>query len=189
MTTPASSLEKIYQIKVTLKNSRPPIWRRLLVPSSITLAQLHRVLQAAMGWHNCHLHQFVVAGNCYGDSGLDADFEVVDERKVHLERLLINVGNSMVYEYDFGDCWEHKIDLEKILPADPAITLPQCIKGVRACPPEDVGGVWGYAGFLAAMADPEHPEHEDYKEWIGEKFDPEHFDINRINARLADAHD
>lgn len=186
MATSTSSHAKIYQIKVTLKYSSPPIWRRLLVPSSITLAQLHRVLQAAMGWHNCHLHQFVAAGKYYGEPDPQLDFEVIDERKVRLDSLLINVRNSLVYEYDFGDSWEHKIDLEKILPADPEMTLPKCIKCVRACPPEDVGGVWGYAGFLAAMADPEHPEHEYYKEWIGEGFDPVRVDIDRINARLAD---
>jgi hypothetical protein len=125
-------------------------------------------------------------GNTTGIPTRNADFEVIDERKVRLDSLLINVRNSLVYEYDFGDSWEHKIDLEKILPADPEMTLPKCIKCVRACPPEDVGGVWGYAGFLAAMADPEHPEHEYYKEWIGEGFDPVRVDIDRINARLAD---
>lgn len=185
MVTPTNSLERIYQIKVTLKDSKPPIWRLLLVPASMTLAQLHGVLQEAMGWYNCHLHQFIAAGECYGEPDPSADFDVIDERNIRLDRLLTTVRSSLVYEYDFGDSWEHKVELEKILPFDSQTTLPQCIKGSRACPPEDIGGVWGYEEFLKAIADPKHPEHEDYKEWLGEDFDPAHVDIDRINAALA----
>ena len=180
------SLQKIYQIKVTLTGSKPPIWRRLLVSSLITLSKLHKVLQIAMGWTDSHLHQFIAYGRFYGQPDPDFDFEVLDESKVRLDSLLKKDKDSITYEYDFGDSWEHKIELEKVLPFDPKITLPVCIKGKRACPPEDVGGIWGYQSFLHAIRDPNHPEHEEYLEWIGEEFDPEYFNVDKINELLAE---
>ena len=181
----AKSLQKVYQIKVTLKGSRPPIWRRLLVPSSVTLDKFHVLLQITMGWSNYHLHLFVVNGQSYGEPGPHLDLEVMSEQKFRLDQILQREKDSMVYEYDFGDGWEHKIVLEKLLPYDSKMTLPICIKGKRACPPEDVGGSWGYYEFLLAIGDPSHPEHEEYVEWIGGEFDPERFDIDDINAMLA----
>ena len=179
------SLQQIYQIKVTLNGSKPPIWRRLLVPSSITLSKLHDVLQIAMGWTDSHLHQFVAGGRFYGQPDPDFDFDVINEKSVRLDRLLKKEKDSITYEYDFGDGWEHKIQLEKALPFDPNLTLPTCIKGKRACPPEDVGGIWGYQEFLQAIHDPSHPEHEEYLEWLGEKFDPEYFKVDEVNELLA----
>ena len=177
--------EKIYQIKVTLKGSKPPIWRRLLVRGSMTLPQLHDVLQVAMGWDNYHMHQFIAGGQLYGEPDPDFDLDVIDERRVTLDRLLPREKDAIVYEYDFGDGWEHKIELEKILPFDPKTTLPICIKGKRACPPEDVGGVWGYEEFLQAINDPNHPEHESYLDWVGGEFDPEYFNMDEVNAVLT----
>ncbi len=177
--------EKIYQLKVTLKGSKPPIWRRLLVRSSMTLPQLHNVLQMAMGWDNYHLHQFIAGGQFYGEPDPDFDMDVIDERRVKLDRLLQSEKDSIVYEYDFGDGWEHKVELEKILPFDPKATLPICTKGKRACPPEDVGGVWGYEEFLLAIKDPNHPEHESYLDWVGGEFDPEYFNMDEVNALLT----
>jgi hypothetical protein len=175
----------IYQIKVTLCESKPPIWRRILVPSDITLAKLHRILQAVMGWTDSHLHQFIVEGTYYGVPDPDDFIEVKSERRVRLNQVVAGETYRFIYEYDFGDSWEHELLVEKIVPPEKGVRYPVCIKGKRACPPEDVGGVWGYAEFLEAIRDPEHAEHEDYLEWIGGEFDPEAFDLDEINAALS----
>jgi len=175
----------IYQIKVTLCESKPPIWRRILVPSDITLAKLHRILQAVMGWYDAHLHQFIVGGVYYGVPDPDDFIEIKSERRVRLNQIVAGEKSKFTYEYDFGDSWEHELLVEKIVPPENGVRYPVCIKGKRACPPEDVGGVWGYAEFLEAIRDPEHAEHEDYVEWIGGEFDPEAFDLDEINAALS----
>jgi hypothetical protein len=175
----------IYQIKVTLCESKPPIWRRILVPSEITLAKLHRILQAVMGWYDAHLHQFIVGGVYYGVPDPDDFIEIKSERRVRLNQIVAGEIFKFIYEYDFGDSWEHELLVEKIVPPEKGVRYPVCIKGKRACPPEDVGGVWGYAEFLEAIRDPEHAEHEDYVEWINGEFDPEAFDLDEINAALS----
>ena len=174
----------IYQIKVTLEASKPPIWRRLLVRSDVTLAELHQVIQAAMGWAGYHLHQFIVGETYYGEPHPDYGFEMRDESRVKLSHVAPDEGAKFGYEYDFGDSWLHQVLVEKVLPPEPGQRYPVCIKGRRACPPEDVGGVWGYEEFLEAIRDPDHPEHEDYLEWIGGEFDPEEFDLDDVNAAL-----
>lgn len=176
---------RIYQLKITLKDISPPIWRRLLVPENITLPELHTLIQNAFGWQDCHLHLFDVNDEQYGvpDSwGID---EIPDESGKKLNGLLAFEKCSMLYTYDFGDTWEHSILLEKILPADPAQKLPVCIKGKRACPPEDCGGPWSYENLLEILADPKHEEHKDVKEWTGGDFDPEEFNLDEINASLG----
>ena len=175
----------LYQIKVTLMGSRPPIWRRLIVKANIRLDQLHTILQVAMGWSNYHLHQYRVRGYYIGIPDPDFDNDVSDERKVYLQDILSNPKDNLIYEYDFGDGWKHKIVLEKILPLDFSES-PVVIKGKKACPPEDCGGIWGYADFLDAIQDPKHDEHESMVEWIGEEFDPDEFDMNFINKQLSD---
>lgn len=176
----------IYQIKVTLEDSKPPIWRRLLVRSDITLADLHRIIQAAMGWWGYHLHQFIVGRTYFGEPHPDYyDYvDMHDERDVTLRQIAPGEKFKFRYEYDFGDSWLHQVLVEKVLPPEPGRFYPVCIKGRRACPPEDVGGIWGYCGFLEAIRDPNHPEHEDYLEWIGGEFDPEAFDLDEVNQAL-----
>lgn len=174
----------IYQLKITLKDSKPPIWRRVLVASDMPLSKLHRIIQAAMGWWDSHLHQFIVGDIYYGVPDPDYWHEVKDERRAKLNQVAPAEKSRLIYEYDFGDDWLHVVQVEKVLPPDPAQKLPICIKGKRACPPEDVGGVWGYDTFLEALNDPAHPEHEMYKEWIGDKFDPDAFNLDEVNARL-----
>lgn len=176
--------DAIYQIKVTLQNSKPPIWRRLLVPGDTTLADLHDIIQVAMGWEDYHLHQFIIQGEYYGEPSPDDLFDVHDERKVTLRQIAPHEGFRFRYEYDFGDGWLHQILVEKILPPEPGQFYPVCIAGKQACPPEDVGGIWGYYEFLEAIQDPDHPEHEDYLEWIGGEFDPEAFDLEAVNQGL-----
>lgn len=177
----------IYQIKVTLKYSKPPIWRRLEVPGQTRLDKLHLILQAAMGWWNAHLHQFIVGQTYYGEPHPDYDMwgpEMLDESKYRLNQIAPREKSKFVYEYDFGDSWEHTILVEKILPPEKGVSYPRCIKGKRACPPEDVGGVWGYAEFVEAITDPNHPDHADMLEWVGDDFDPEAFDLAEINEAL-----
>jgi hypothetical protein len=178
----------IYQIKVTLNEIRPPIWRRLLVPGDVSFATLHEVIQVAMGWGDCHLHAFAVGGEQIGvpDPEWDDDEGVVDERSVKLADAVPQEKQRFRYTYDFGDDWEHTILVEKILPPDLTLELPLCVKGKRACPPEDCGGSWGYLELLETLADPEDPEHEEMLEWVGGELDPEAFDADVVNEALRD---
>ena len=173
-----------FQIKVTLKGIRPPIWRRLLVPDSLKLPEFHRVLQYAMGWQNIHLHHFTVGSQGYGIPDFVEPDDTLNERRYKIGDLLTAEKETLLYEYDFGDGWQHQVVLEKILPFDKTIELPRCLQGRRACPPEDIGGPRSYVEFLAAINDPEHPEHEELLDWVGEEFDPEAFDAIAINQTL-----
>jgi len=177
---------RIYQIKVTLEDVPPAIWRRVQVPGDITLFKLHETLQIVMGWDNYHLHSFLIHGEHYGDPTYDEFDELgtKDETRYKLSQVIREEGVRFVYEYDFGDGWEHTLLVEKILPAEKGIHYPRCVKGKRACPPEDVGGVWGYEEFLKAINDPEHSEYDEYRGWIGSEFDPEAFDLEEVNALL-----
>ena len=174
------NLRDTYQIKVTLKGIKPPIWRRLLVPSSLNLYDFHFVLQVVMGWTNSHLHAFVCHGIIYSLPEPDADY-AVDETKVKLSSLLKKTGDKLRYDYDFGDNWEHDVVLEKILPYTHEQSLPVCLKGKRACPPEDCGGIWGYKELLQIISNPQHEDYEELMEWLQVEFDPEYVDIDEIN--------
>lgn len=177
----------IHQLKVTLDRVRPPIWRRILVPSDVSLAGLHDIIQSVMGWHDCHLHEFTAGDTSYGDPSFLEDTDVEDERKVRLAEIAPRPKDRFRYLYDFGDSWEHTILVEAVKPPTAGIRYPVCVTGKRACPPEDCGGVWGYANLLEALAEPEHPEHEELKEWIGGPFDPEVFDLEAANRLLANS--
>ncbi|GGV25215.1 hypothetical protein GCM10010277_06070 [Streptomyces longisporoflavus] len=141
------SADSVLQIKVTLDGIRAPVWRRLQVPADFTLDRLHRVIQDAMGWENCHMHLFETPVGDYGrrDSGLGHR----DERRVPLSAVAPSAGDRISYAYDFGDDWVHHIEVEKALPRDPGVTYPRCVTGRRACPPEDCGGPWGYSNLAA----------------------------------------
>jgi hypothetical protein len=177
----------IYQLKITLQDIKPPIWRRVLVPSDITLNTLHYVIQMAMGWTNSHLHQFIVGKTYFSEPipAFESYRQMLDDRKVRLAQIA-KEGGEFIYEYDFGDSWRHVILVEKVLEPEPGQQYPVCIEGKRACPPEDVGGEWGYNTFLEAIQDPDHPEHEMYIEWIGYDFDPEVFDREEANEFLRE---
>ncbi len=181
-----SKSQSIYQLKITLNDSKPPIWRRVLVPKNITFYQLHEIIQTVMGWDDYHLHQFMIDSQIYGNPEYDeyGDQETQNEKKYRLDQFVHSDGFKFRYEYDFGDGWLHDLVVEKILPKERGLDYPICIKGKRACPPEDVGGVWGYDNFLEAIADPTHEEHNDYLEWIGGEFDPTAFDLDGVNERL-----
>jgi hypothetical protein len=178
----------IYQLKITLDESKHSIWRRVLVSGDVTLEDLHYIIQVAMGWTNSHLHQFIVGESYFGEPHPDYydDIQMNDERRFRLKRITKNEGFQFCYEYDFGDSWNHTLLVEKITDPEPGQRVPACIAGERACPPEDVGGVWGYEMFLEAIGDPDHSEHEDYLEWIGGEFDPEAFDLEETNEILQE---
>ena len=169
-----------------LVDVRPPVWRRLEVSSDTTLAGLHTIVQAAFGWLDYHLHEFEIDGRRYGQPDPDWDFEpVMPEARTALSRV-VSVGSRIRYVYDFGDDWRHDIRVEKVFVAEPDVSYPRCTAGRRACPPEDVGGPWGYEGFLEALADPDHPEHEEYQQWVGYEFDPAAFHLAQVNEDLQD---
>lgn len=174
----------VFQLKVTLKESKPPIWRRIQVRGGTTLYKLHDIFQVVMGWTDSHLHQFIVRGEYYGTPDPDWGGDVKSERRVKLGGIVAGPKDRFVYEYDFGDGWEHAIVVEKVLAPEPGVRYPVCLAGKRACPPEDVGGVWGYAEFIEAIRDPKHPEHEGMLEWVGGSFDPAEFDLEDINEAL-----
>lgn len=179
----------IYQFKITLLESKPSIWRRIQVRDCM-LDKLHEHIQTAMGWTNSHLHQFHINGERFGDPALlgneSEDSDYIDSTKTLLSAILPKTGKRFAfkYEYDFGDGWQHEVLFEGSPPVDPQAKYPLCLEGERACPPEDCGGVWGYADFLEAIRDPKHEEHEAMLEWIGGRFDPEKFDVKRATQAM-----
>ena len=177
----------IYQLKITLYDSKPPIWRRVEVDGAMTLDQLHDVIQRVMGWADYHLHQFEISNQRFGNlEHLEYDEAFLDESRHTLQQVIPVEGVKFDYEYDFGDSWYHTIEVEQIKSPEPDVFYPRCVKGKRACPPEDCGGFWGYEELLSALADPKHPEHKNMREWIGGDIDPEWFDLKEINQALAE---
>ena len=180
---------QIYQIKVTLIETDPPIWRRLLVPADLTLAQLHGVLQIAMGWDDSHLHEFEIGGQRFGEAGPMEQFSsgplTRSERTTRLFQVLSTPRIKTVYTYDFGDGWEHRIVVEKRLAPEAGRTYPVCVAGERHCPPEDCGGIPGFYNLMEAIADPKQERHDELLDWLGDGFAPEAFSVDEVNRRLA----
>jgi hypothetical protein len=173
----AAKTSELFQFRITLVGSNPPIWRRVQV-TDCTLDKLHEHIQTAMGWENAHLHQFNIGGECYGDPELLQDeIPCIDSTVTKISKLVPKDRKRLKfqYEYDFGDGWEHEIVFEGCPQAEPGKSYPLCIEGERACPPEDVGGVWGFYAMLEALANPKHERHREFKQWVG-KYDPEQFD-------------
>lgn len=165
----------------------PKIWRRVLVPSDVSLHDVHKIIQTAMGWENSHLHQFIASDNQIYSlpmEGVWADIPAKDSRKVKLADLLTKKNDPLIYEYDFGDGWRHLILLEKNVPHEQNFNHPVCIGGEMNCPPEDCGGIWGYEEMLEVLENPDDEEYEEYLEWLGEEFDPEYFDKDKVNYYL-----
>jgi hypothetical protein len=180
------------QVRVAIDCIEPQIWRRLIVPLSFNLRELHLVLQAAFGWTNSHLHEFEIGGLSFADEFAqgerdDDDPKVFDEMEVRLLDFTRKPGTVFRYAYDMGDNWVHTVMLEKHLALEPAPKVARCVEGARARPPEDVGGPSGYQEFLEAVLNPAHEEHRAMKRWAGGHFDPEWFDLELINKDLARA--
>jgi len=185
-----------FQVRITLHDIQPAIWRRILVSSETKLSQFHDIIQTAMGWQNSHAHMFKV-GIVRFTTPFQAEdlveLTAIDARQVKLHHLVApyrpysgDFHFACEYDYDFGDRWSHDVVFEDVLDADPNRKVPVCIAGERACPPEDVGGAYGYESFLEALKNPDHPEHAYQLGWIGHDFDPEKFDVEVVNAGLHD---
>lgn len=166
-----------------LAEINPVVWRRVLVPGAVRLAKLSEMLLAAMGWTNSHLHAFRVGENRYGMCFDDYPEEEMDEKGVTVLQAL-REERRFVYDYDFGDGWEHDVVIEELRWSYFGLKFAVCIDGQNACPPEDVGGPGGYSEFLDAVSDPKHEEHASYLEWAGGSFDPAEFDLAATNAAL-----
>jgi pRiA4b ORF-3-like protein len=176
----------VYVLRIELLDLRPAIWRRLMVPGSIKLDKLHTVLRVTMGWDGGHLHDFDICDQHYGPPFDDpmGGVSVEDESKATLAAAL-GGAKSFHYLYDFGDGWDHKVKIEKVLPADPTLKCAVCLDGAHACPPDDVGGPPGYVDFLEAIADPDHEEHDHLLEWCGGEFDSYAFSTESVNQILC----
>lgn len=168
-------------IKVTLVDIDPPVWRRLDVPADTNLEELHELIQIAMGWHDEHLFSFYLKPAGSKSRQFRNWTELDSEASIPLANLLTRRSDEIVYEYDFGDSWIHRIKLEKRIPSAEVSPVPKCTDGRRACPPEDCGGVYRYADLLDALTDESHPEHDDALDWMGDDFDPEKCDLEEIN--------
>jgi hypothetical protein len=205
---------QVHELKITLRGSKPPIWRRVAVPSDIRLSDLHYVIQIVMGWENSHLHQFTFPDNrpkptreeinelrqtgrwdkleecmrrdhCISDIRFELE-DIEDEKKVKLSELAPAVKSKFVYEYDFGDGWDHNIEVVKIGPPAEGTRYPVCLAGKFACPPEDCGGVWGYYEKLEILKNPKHKDYKDILGWMPPGFNPERLNLEAINAELAE---
>ncbi|PYI69593.1 hypothetical protein CVV68_00310 [Arthrobacter livingstonensis] len=189
----ANPTDPILQLKVSIQQASPPIWRRLLVRSDVTLGDMHSIIQNSFEWDDSHLHGFQVGGRgglTYGPPDVESyGPQERDENAYTLGEILPAEGDSMVYTYDFGDDWEHLIKVEKVLPADPNATVVRCTGGRGRGPAEDSGGAWGWANVVEAVSNPSHPEHLDYRDWLGlsrgETFDPKAFDRAELNEHLS----
>ncbi len=186
---------EILQLKLTLNGSQPNVWRRILIPADYTFFDLHCAIQSAMGWTDSHLHAFRFTDkkrlrdsiNIATPMPEDDRYRdrITDERLTRVKDYLGVVSKQCVYDYDFGDSWEHTILLEKILPKVKGVKYPQCVAGKNACPPDDCGGIWGYAELIKTVKNPKHPEHADMLEWLcidsPEDFDPTEFDPAKVD--------
>ena len=188
MGSAANTDERVFRIKITLKGvSKPPVWRRVLVPAGIRLDRFHETIQAVMGWLDYHMHVFSAEASDYGSA--DPELGHTDDRRIILARVLEEPGDRLIYTYDFGDDWDHEVVLEQELPAEPGAVYPRCVAGKGACPPEDCGGAWGYTDLRALLADPAADGHNEMLKWLGldnaGEFDPAAFDVDAVNESLA----
>lgn len=172
-------------MRISLDGIAPPIWRRVIVPASATLRRVHGIIQKSMGWTNSHLHMFEIDGRQLGRPDPDGTMYLEDDARWRLHEFLVTPGDTLAYEYDFGDSWRHTLLLEAILEPIEGTATARCIAGARACPPDDCGGAPGYQDFLEAILDPFHPEHRNLREWIGGDFHPEAFDLAEADRRVS----
>jgi hypothetical protein len=180
----------VLQVHVRLTGVEPQVWRRLHVPADADFWSLHVAINDAMGWLDCHLHQFQARHPATGEmaqigipDGEGVEAGVLAGWTVPAVEFLRQTGYLMLYEYDFGDGWVHEVTFESLLPMEPRASYPRCVGGERACPPEDCGGPHGYVMLLEALADSRHPQHKEMRGWAGKRFDPGRFDSARVSFR------
>jgi hypothetical protein len=181
--TPAGASLRICRLKVTLRDIRPAIFRRIEVRDDITLERLHRIFQVAMGWSDSHLHAFRVGKTTYGVPDREWPDDTVSEKKITLRSLIGSGVKRFQYDYDFGDDWRHEILIERTTDPEDGVDYPRCLAGKRACPPEDCGGPWGYRELLEVLANPRHSEYPNMRSWAG-PFNAEEFDLDMVNRQL-----
>jgi hypothetical protein len=179
--------QTVFRLRITIEGVVPTVWRRLLVPGAVRLARLHRIFQAAMGWTDSHLHAFTVGDKCYGMHFDDYPEDEIDETEVTVQKA-VGGHRRFSYEYDFGDSWEHSVVVEEVSRISRGLKFAVCIDGQNACPPEDCGGVHGYAELLEVLADPAHPDHDRTVQWMGGSFDATSFDLVSTNVALQQLH-
>jgi hypothetical protein len=183
----------VHQVKITIEDIQPEIWRRLKLPRDLNFAQLHETIQAAFGWTDSHLHEFVVGGLIVGAPEFDEDGmsgrQTFEATEVFLRDLdfMRWADPRILYEYDFGDGWRHWIEFETQVPRAANETYPLLVEGARHGPPEDVGGAGGYERFLEAWSDPDHEDHRDMRRWVGRGFKPEAFDREKLQKAINTA--
>jgi hypothetical protein len=176
--------EPVLQVRIALAEvTDPPVWRRVLVPAGYTLDRVHAVIQAAMGWQNSHLHEFMIDDREYGPSDSDEGYQANDETQFRLGEV-VKARDRIAYTYDFGDGWEHEVVIEAAAEAETDGFYPACTGGEGACPPEDCGGTPGFADLKALLAGPPSPERDEIREWAGD-YDPARFDLTAANAAVA----
>ena len=180
------SPDRIARLKITLDDVKPAVMRRIEVPLAIRLDRLHLALQAAMGWTDTHLYEIRARDASWGEPDPDWGDGPRDAGKAHLADVLEEVGaKTLEYLYDFGDGWEHTIRIERVADAEPGVAYPRLVDATGRCPPEDVGGPWGYAEFLDAINNPEHERHAEFTEWIAEDIDPTDADGDQLAADVT----
>ena len=181
---PAPDMDTVvYELEVSLLHSDPRIWRRLTVPSGITLTQLHRAIQAVMGWDDSHLHEWVVEGTSYSEPSAELE-GAANESRVRLHDLITRRRQVIDYTYDFGDEWRHRVTVFNIRPQEAGEVVPRCLDGANACPPEDSGGLYRYQGLCETMAHPGTPDYEEMLEWLGGPWDPAEFSVEEASEKL-----
>ncbi len=177
-------MDRVYELKIALENTEPAVWRRLLIPETLSFYKLHHAIQIAFDWENSHLYAFHQGKVSIGNAELLQESEVIDDRETFVNQILKGKGDYLCYEYDFGDGWNHIVAVEDIHPDDANITSPVCLDGAMAAPPEDCGGIEGYNRLKRVMANSKHPEYKELNKWLGKHFGPEHFDLKKVNSKL-----
>lgn len=176
--------DTIYQLKISLKGLIPPIWRIFQVAGSLTLHELHLTAQIVMGWENNHLYRFIIDGVAYGDPDPEGWPQVKGAGQTQLQQVVSQPGQKFIYVYDFGADWQHVLKVEGVLAPESDALYPRCLKGQRACPPEDCGGIWNYSNLLDIYQDPRHEDFALARQGLGPDFAPEMFEVQRVNQAL-----
>ncbi len=181
----------IFQLRISLEDVAPAIWRHLHVPADLTLADVSLVFIEAMGWTNSHLHETIANGLRYAKPESESERgaiglpDTIDEATVTLRQLVESGATKFRFVYDSGDYWAHNVEVESTsVEPVPGVSYPSCIAGQRACPPEDCGGTAGYMGLVEALADPKHEDHRSIRAWVGRSYNPEDFGVALVNVAL-----
>ena len=183
-------MDGIIQLKITIENSKPAIWRRVRVEKQTTFFELHHIIQIVFGWQNYHAYEFFIdnhklgAPDDYMKNVPSTDEGVIDARDITLDSLIVQPRETFRYEYDFGDSWMHRIVVERFLPKEELAQYPYCMSGKYSSPPEDCGGMPGYYDLLRILKDKKHRDHKEMVKWAGRNFNPEHFDKEELNKKL-----